>query len=500
MHYANGDGVKQDLSKGRYWIHKAALTGYPFAQYNLGVMFLDGIGGSKSTSCAEYWLNKAAVVGGETGFMAKQLLDYVAEHNKQLAPKIIRPDSTSSCQQLPDIVFPALPGVSTAPLPGNSAPIKNNPPTVNDTLQGALSSNGGAEEAKTEASEPEQAKTAAPEPAQTVAEASEPKQAKTAVPETAQAVAEASEPEQAKTAVPEPAEAVVEESETAQAKEESQFDLEPATSYRKTVGRYLIQLGAKISGQEEEHSLTLSPPVKTEREIASREESEQAVEPMTVPEGHQDDNLLSKEFLKGSENNQKVDDLPLVIQIFELPLMHQSEPNTMEPPGTGPVDEEEALVLSESRKGLSDARAVNGAAITEGKSVSSSSDAENKSESTTVIPPVTEAPQALKTAPVPTAHAPLNLGGDIRHASKKHYTLQLGSASQSEPLLAMARKQKLSNYLVYETQRHGQRWFVLVHGEYATMSQAKRALQQLPASFKKDSPWARSIGHVQTEL
>ena len=351
-----------------------------------------------------------------------------------------------------------------------------------------------------EASEAEQAKTATPEPVQTVAEASEPEQAKTAVPETAQAVAEASEPEQAKTAVPEPAEAVVEESETAQAKEESQFDLEPATSYRKTVGRYLIQLGAKISGQEEEHSLTLSPPVKTEREIASREESEQAVEPMTVPEGHQDDNLLSKEFLKGSENNQKVDDLPLVIQIFELPLMHQSEPNTMEPPGTGPVDEEEALVLSESRKGLSDAGAVNGAAITEGKSVSSSSDAENKSESTTVIPPVTEAPQALKTAPVPTAHAPLNLGGDIRHASKKHYTLQLGSASQSEPLLAMARKQKLSNYLVYETQRHGQRWFVLVHGEYATMSQAKRALQQLPASFKKDSPWARSIGHVQTEL
>ncbi|OHT23727.1 hypothetical protein A3Q29_20155 [Providencia stuartii] len=44
----NGEGVEQEIARGCYWIHLAARHGYPLAQYNLGVMYFDGIGGTYS--------------------------------------------------------------------------------------------------------------------------------------------------------------------------------------------------------------------------------------------------------------------------------------------------------------------------------------------------------------------------------------------------------------------------------------------------------------------
>ncbi|HHR5913428.1 TPA: SPOR domain-containing protein [Providencia alcalifaciens] len=93
-----------------------------------------------------------------------------------------------------------------------------------------------------------------------------------------------------------------------------------------------------------------------------------------------------------------------------------------------------------------------------------------------------------------------NLGGDIRSASSRHYTLQLGSAASAEGLYEQARRHKLSNYLVYETIRNNRQWYVLVYGEYPTLSAAKQALITLPKGIQKDKPWVRSIQHVQSEL
>lgn len=95
---------------------------------------------------------------------------------------------------------------------------------------------------------------------------------------------------------------------------------------------------------------------------------------------------------------------------------------------------------------------------------------------------------------------PTNLGGDIRFASSRHYTLQLGSASSAEGLYAQARRHKLSNYLVYDTVRNGRQWYVLVYGEYPTMRAAKQALIALPRGIQKDKPWIRSLKQVQSEL
>ncbi|CAG9428357.1 SPOR domain-containing protein [Providencia alcalifaciens] len=93
-----------------------------------------------------------------------------------------------------------------------------------------------------------------------------------------------------------------------------------------------------------------------------------------------------------------------------------------------------------------------------------------------------------------------NLGGDIRSASSRHYTLQLGSAASAEGLYEQARRHKLSNYLVYETVRNNRQWYVLVYGEYPSIRSAKHAIHNLPSAFQRDKPWVRSIQHVQSEL
>lgn len=94
----------------------------------------------------------------------------------------------------------------------------------------------------------------------------------------------------------------------------------------------------------------------------------------------------------------------------------------------------------------------------------------------------------------------LNLQGNLAKASKQHYTLQLSSASQAEPLYQLANKHKLSNYLIYETLRNDQKWYVLVYGEYTGIKQAKKAIETLPEVIKKQAPWVRNISHVQSEL
>lgn len=103
-------------------------------------------------------------------------------------------------------------------------------------------------------------------------------------------------------------------------------------------------------------------------------------------------------------------------------------------------------------------------------------------------------PKAVRAAPV------LNLGGSPATAPGKHYTLQLSGGTTPGELYRTARRHKLGNYVVYETERHGQRWYVLVAGEYATLTAANQALKGLPAELRRNGPWVRSLRQVQAEL
>ena len=114
----------------------------------------------------------------------------------------------------------------------------------------------------------------------------------------------------------------------------------------------------------------------------------------------------------------------------------------------------------------------------------------------------TTAPAATATA-APAAAATGKSAGDVgslKSASGSHYTLQLSSSSNYDNLNGWAKKENLKNYVVYETSRNGQPWYVLVSGIYASKDDAKRAVTTLPADVQAKNPWATPLHQVQSDL
>ncbi|EKT62031.1 hypothetical protein OOA_09071 [Providencia burhodogranariea DSM 19968] len=376
VHYANGDGVQQNNEKGRYWIQRAALGGYPLAQYNLGVMFYDGIGGIQSRECAHHWLNKVADETGDTGLMAQQALAAMVGYEVQFPqhfPKVYRVLTTQECEQLTDVAFPTEKLIE--PILADNV-LDFDPIVIfKHGLDGFI---GHANQLP-------------------VGERLESLPIETILKPESRPINEAIQP----------------------ATRESSH-----LGARKKMGHYLVSLGQYLLGQTNEISVNDSlNPVNTKDTAIT----------LQLPEPLFD-------ALPNKDVNQ-------MVGIIDIPIKEtaiKETPNVMTP-----------VPSSISR---------------------------------------VEEKRQQKSTPS------LNLGGALRHASKRHYTLQLSSASRSEPLLALAKKQKLSNYLVYETERHGVQWYVLVYGEYVGMTQAKQALQQLPATLQKDLPWIRSISDIQAEI
>ncbi|UVW53164.1 cell division protein DamX [Klebsiella variicola] len=93
--------------------------------------------------------------------------------------------------------------------------------------------------------------------------------------------------------------------------------------------------------------------------------------------------------------------------------------------------------------------------------------------------------------------------GDVssmKSAPSGNYTLQLSSSSNYDNLNNWAKKEKLDRYVVYETSRNGQPWYVLVSGIYASKEEAKRAVTSLPADVQAKNPWAKPLHQVQADL
>ena len=90
--------------------------------------------------------------------------------------------------------------------------------------------------------------------------------------------------------------------------------------------------------------------------------------------------------------------------------------------------------------------------------------------------------------------------GSMKSAPSGHYTLQLSSSSNYNNLNSWAKKEKLEKYVVYETTRNGQPWYVLVSGIYASKDEAKRAVATLPADVQAKNPWAKPLHQVQSDL
>lgn len=119
--------------------------------------------------------------------------------------------------------------------------------------------------------------------------------------------------------------------------------------------------------------------------------------------------------------------------------------------------------------------------------------------------PVAKAPAATA-APAPVAAVPAASSGttgnvgSLKSAPGSHYTLQLSSSSNSNNLNAWAKKENLKNFVVYQTTRNGQPWYVLVSGVYASKEDAKRAVATLPSDVQAKNPWAKPLHQVQADL
>ncbi|HDR2162224.1 TPA: cell division protein DamX [Enterobacter cancerogenus] len=121
--------------------------------------------------------------------------------------------------------------------------------------------------------------------------------------------------------------------------------------------------------------------------------------------------------------------------------------------------------------------------------------------------PTTTAPAATTSAPAATAAASGAASGksagnvgSLKSAPSSNYTLQLSSSSNYDNLNGWAKKSNLKNYVVYQTTRNGQPWYVLVSGVYASKDEAKRAVAALPADVQAKNPWAKPIHQVQADL
>lgn len=122
---------------------------------------------------------------------------------------------------------------------------------------------------------------------------------------------------------------------------------------------------------------------------------------------------------------------------------------------------------------------------------------------TPVKAPAVQAPvaQAQTQHAVPAA-SPVAQGNTqaIKNAAASSYTLQLNASSNSANLNAWAKKENLQNYVVYQTSRNGQPWYVMVSGVYATKADAERAVSSLPAGVQSNKPWTKPIRQVQSEM
>ncbi|MDU6820568.1 MAG: cell division protein DamX [Leclercia adecarboxylata] len=124
-------------------------------------------------------------------------------------------------------------------------------------------------------------------------------------------------------------------------------------------------------------------------------------------------------------------------------------------------------------------------------------------------PKATATPAPTATASTPAAAAPAATAStgktsgnvsSLKSASSSNYTLQLSSSSNYDNLNSWAKKSNLKNFVVYETTRNGQPWYVLVSGVYASKDEAKRAVATLPADVQAKNPWAKPIRQVQSDL
>jgi len=116
-------------------------------------------------------------------------------------------------------------------------------------------------------------------------------------------------------------------------------------------------------------------------------------------------------------------------------------------------------------------------------------------------PPAASAPQP---APAPAqapavAAAPVWNNNWLKNKRADHYTVQLIGAYDPSALQDFVREHGLEGKAaVIRTVRDGKPWYVVVTGHYATLNEAKAAIDKLPKSLRANGAFVRRIGTLRT--
>lgn len=139
--YLNGSaGLPQDYEQAFKWYHKAADQGYVAAQYNLGILYDEGLGVTQSHEAGYFWLTLAAQASGKQDYAERRdragftlSLAQTDELKKRAASwkpvkvmQIAPPESSS-------VAKPAAP-VAKVMAPGVPVPWFKVPPAVQKTV------------------------------------------------------------------------------------------------------------------------------------------------------------------------------------------------------------------------------------------------------------------------------------------------------------------------------------------------------------------------------
>lgn len=89
----------------------------------------------------------------------------------------------------------------------------------------------------------------------------------------------------------------------------------------------------------------------------------------------------------------------------------------------------------------------------------------------------------------------------LRRQDSSQYTIQLVGGSSRKSLGEFAERNRLAEQSgVVETRLNGERWYVVLFGLFADMTQARAALQGLPVELRRDRPWIRPLRDVLASL
>ncbi|WP_421199313.1 SPOR domain-containing protein [Aeromonas enteropelogenes] len=116
-------------------------------------------------------------------------------------------------------------------------------------------------------------------------------------------------------------------------------------------------------------------------------------------------------------------------------------------------------------------------------------------------PSATTSQPAVQPAAVPAPKVALTPVATLNKKARNHYSIQLMGASNTKAVDQFVAEHGLSGKVwVYQTQFRGSPWFVVLQGDYATLTQAKSAIRKLSPALLKGQPWPKSFAQVQKEL